>query len=147
MRKGSLSPGTYLIKGNDSLEDMAGNPSGSELLGACCKFVEGISEVPGDCCGRCHCLESNSVLMDTGRPLNPLTSRKQGFKESSFHCNWNTFFLYPPWVLPNLLHTCIQPTSTIQASLLTESTQGYLEAGCDPRLSYISSVCWNSTLY
>lgn len=56
VRKGSLSPGTYLIKGNDSLEDMAGNPSGSELLGACGKFVEGISEVPGDCCGRCHCL-------------------------------------------------------------------------------------------
>lgn len=84
---GWLSPGTHLIKGSDSPEDMAGNLSDSELLGACGKFVEGISEVPGDYCGRCHCLRNNSVLMDMDRPLNPLTNRKQGFKESSFHYN------------------------------------------------------------
>lgn len=82
--------------GSDSLEDKAGNLSGSGLLGACGKFVEGISEVPGDCCGCCHCLRSNSVLTDMDRPLNPLKTRKQGLKESSFHCNWNTFLLCSP---------------------------------------------------
>lgn len=96
MGKSWLSPGTYLIKGTDSPEDMAGNLPSSELLGACGKCAEGISEVPGDCCVHCHCLRSNSVLMDMDRPLNPLTSRKQGFKESSFHSNWNTFLLCPP---------------------------------------------------
>lgn len=85
MGKGWLSPATYLIQGSDSPEDMAGNLSGSELPAACGKFAEGISEGSGDRCGgRCRCPRSNSVLMDTGRPLNRLTSRRQGFKESSW---------------------------------------------------------------
>lgn len=80
MGKGWLSPATYLIQGSDSPEDMAGNLSGSELPAACGKFVEGISEGSGDRCGgRCRCPRSNSVLMDTGRLLNRLTSRRQGF--------------------------------------------------------------------
>lgn len=107
MEKGWVSPGAYLIKGTDSLEDMAGNLSGSELLGACDKFVEGISEVPGDCCGHFHCLRSNSVLMDMDRPLNPLTRRKQGFKEPSFHCN--ALLLYSPWVFLNYCTYVLNP--------------------------------------
>lgn len=114
MERCCLSPGTYLIKGSNIPEDMAGNLSGSELLGACGKFVEGISEVPRDCCCHCHRLQSNSVLADMDTPLDPLTSREQGFQESSFHCNWEIFLLHSPWVPPKLLHIGVQCTSTIQ---------------------------------
>lgn len=114
MGKCCLSPGTYLIKGSDSPEDMAGNLSGSELLDACGKFVEGISEVPRDCCCRCHCLRSSSVLVDMDTPLDLLKSREQGFQELSFHCNREIFLLCPPWVPPKLLHICVQWTSANQ---------------------------------
>lgn len=72
-----ISPGAYLIEGSDSLEDMAGNLSGSELLGACGKYMEGISEVPTDCLGHCHYFHSNSVLRGMERPLSPLTNKIQ----------------------------------------------------------------------
>lgn len=87
-----ISPAAYLTEGSDSLEDMVGNLSGSELLGACGKYVEGISEVPTDCLGHCHYFQSNSVLRDMEKPLSLLTNRKFSFKEPPLHCGCNTFF-------------------------------------------------------
>lgn len=92
MGKHLISPGAYLIEGSDSLEDMVGNPSGSELLGACGKYVEGISEVSTDCLVHCHYFQSNSVLRDMERLLSLLKNRKLISKEPPLHCGCNTFF-------------------------------------------------------
>lgn len=114
MGKHLISPGAYLIEGSDSLEDMAGNLSGSELLGACGKYMEGISVVPTGCLGHCHYFHSNSVLRGMERPLSPLTNRKFSFKEPPLHCDCNTFLLHPTWVLPKPLYVRAPSTSTIQ---------------------------------
>lgn len=125
---------------------MAGNLSGSELLGACGKYVEGISEVPTDCLGHCHYFQSSSVLRDTEKPLSLLTNRKFSFKEPPLHCGWTPFFLLNPTrVLPKPPYVrvwstaTIQETKTVEIPLLAGGTQSYLKTSFDSRITDTTS--------